>query len=54
MHLISKKKIFVGCHSVSEAFLTIADNKNKNKDILLIDVNWREGWKNLNAHSGIK
>ena len=55
LHLISKKKkIFVGYnHSVSEAFsyykkLII---KIKTKDILLIDVNWREGWKGiLNAH----
>jgi hypothetical protein len=52
--LSNKKKIFVGYnHSVSESFLYYQDiiRKIKKKDILKIDVSWREGWKGiLNAH----
>ena len=49
-----KKKIFVGYnHSVSDAFYYYEKliKKIKKKEILLIDVNWKEGWKGiLNAH----
>tara|TARA_B110000027_G_C16117987_1_gene301218 strand:+ start:102 stop:1136 length:1035 start_codon:yes stop_codon:yes gene_type:complete len=52
--LSSKKKIFIGYnHSISEAFLNYQNliKKIKKKDITIIDVNWREGWKGiLNAH----
>lgn len=52
--LLSKKKIFIGYnHSISEAFLNYQNliKKIKKKDIKIIDVNWREGWKGiLNAH----
>lgn len=52
--LSNKKKLFVGYnHSISEAFVYYQNiiKKIKKKDILSIDVSWREGWKGiLNAH----
>lgn len=52
--LSNKKKIFVGYnHSISQGFFYYQNliKKIKKKDILSIDVNWREGWKGiLNAH----
>ena len=50
----SKKKLFIGYnHSISDAFLHYQTliKKIKKKEILSIDVNWREGWRGiLNAH----
>jgi predicted dehydrogenase len=54
LKLLTKKKIFVGYnHSISKAFLYYRNliKKIKKKDIKIIYVNWREGWKGiLNAH----
>lgn len=50
----NEKKIFIGYnHSISKSFLYFKNRiKNiKKKDISIIDVSWREGWKGiLNAH----
>ena len=55
INLLNKKqRIFVGYnHSISHAFLKYKSliSEIKKKDINLIEVNWREGWKGiLNAH----
>ena len=51
----SKKKLFIGYnHSISDAFLYYKNliKKIQKKEILSIDVNWREGWKGiLNAYT---
>ena len=52
--LSNKNKIFVGYnHSVSDSFLYFHNliKKIKKKDLIFIDVNWKEGWSGiLKAH----